>query len=333
MAAPTNTATTLTTKGIREDLEDSIYRVSPEKTPFTSTIGTVKVTNTYHEWQTEALDAPDATNAQLEGDDVGTLGAENVTTRLGNICQIFRKTGGVSRTDEIVKKAGRASELNRQKVLKGIALRTDMEKRFIGNFASNVEAGATPRRAAGLNAFLTSNVSNGAGGSNGGFAGGTVSAATPGTARTFTEALVKSVLATSFGNGAMPSVCFVGGTHKQQFSAFTGIASIRADVKGKSQATIYAGADVYVSDFGAISIVPHQYGMGDAALFVDPEMAAGGTLDGVVRQHGSTANMIFAVPFLVSYISNIMTLEPGDLVLTGTPEGVGPLVPGNVVEV
>ena len=56
-------------------------------------------------------------------------------------------------------------------------------------------------------------------------------------------------------------------------------------------------------------------------------------VDGVVRQHGSTANMIFAVPFLVSYISNIMTLEPGDLVLTGTPEGVGPLVPGNVVEV
>jgi 2-keto-4-pentenoate hydratase/2-oxohepta-3-ene-1,7-dioic acid hydratase in catechol pathway len=43
--------------------------------------------------------------------------------------------------------------------------------------------------------------------------------------------------------------------------------------------------------------------------------------------------MIFAVPFLLSYISKIMTLEPGDLVLTGTPEGVGPLVPGNVVEV
>ena len=56
-------------------------------------------------------------------------------------------------------------------------------------------------------------------------------------------------------------------------------------------------------------------------------------VDGVVRQHGSTANMIFAVPFLLSYISNIMTLEPGDLVLTGTPEGVGPLVAGNVVEV
>lgn len=281
MAAPTNTATTLTTKGIREDLENSIYRVAPEKTPFTSSIGTTKATQTKHEWQTEALDTPDATNAQVEGDDVGTLDAENITTRPANYCQIFRKTGGVSRTDEIVNKAGRKSEMNRQKVLKGIAIRTDIEKRFIGNFASNAESGATPRRAAGINAFLTSNTSNGAGGSNGGWGGSVVAAATPGTTRTFTEALVKGVLATGFGNGAMPTVCFVGGTHKQQFSAFTGIASIRADVKGKSQATIYAGADVYVSDFGAISIVPHQYGMGADALFVDPEFAAVGTLDGI----------------------------------------------------
>lgn len=281
MTAPTNTATTLTTKGIREDLEDTIYRVAPEKTPFTSAIGTTKATNTYHEWQTETLDTPDATNANLEGGDIGTLGAENVTARIGNYAQIFVKSGGVSRTDEVVKKAGRASEMNRQKVLKGIALRTDMEKRFIGNFASNAESGGTARKSAGLNAFLTSNIANGSGGSNGGFSGGTVTAATPGTARTFTETLVKGVLATAFGNGAMPSVCFVGGTHKQQFSAFTGIASIRADVANKKQAVIYAGADVYVSDFGPISIVPHQYGMGADALFVDPEMAAVGTVDGI----------------------------------------------------
>ena len=281
MSAPTNTATTLTTKGIREDLEDTIYRVAPEKTPFTQAIGTTKVTNTFHEWQTETLDAPDATNAQLEGDDVGTLDAENVTTRPANYAQIFRKTGGVSRTDDIVKKAGRASEMNRQKVLKGIAIRTDIEKRFIGNFASNAESGATPRHSAGLNAFLTTNVSNGAGGSNGGFSGGVVSAATPGTARTFTEALVKSVLATAFGNGAMPTQAYVGGTHKQQFSTFTGIASIRADVSNKQQAVIYAGADVYVSDFGKLTIIPHQYGMGADCLLVDPEYASVGTLDGI----------------------------------------------------
>jgi len=56
-------------------------------------------------------------------------------------------------------------------------------------------------------------------------------------------------------------------------------------------------------------------------------------LDGAVRQDGNTAAMIFPVPELIAFVSGIMTLEPGDLVLTGTPEGVGPMQPGQVVEV
>lgn len=58
-----------------------------------------------------------------------------------------------------------------------------------------------------------------------------------------------------------------------------------------------------------------------------------GRVNGEVRQHGHVRDMIFSIPYLVSYISHIMTLEPGDLILTGTPEGVGPLAPGDVVEV
>jgi 2-keto-4-pentenoate hydratase/2-oxohepta-3-ene-1,7-dioic acid hydratase in catechol pathway len=56
-------------------------------------------------------------------------------------------------------------------------------------------------------------------------------------------------------------------------------------------------------------------------------------VNGEVRQHGHVADMAFPIPFLLSYISSIMTLEPGDLVVTGTPEGVGPLRAGDVVEV
>jgi len=63
-------------------------------------------------------------------------------------------------------------------------------------------------------------------------------------------------------------------------------------------------------------------------------------LNGRVLQDGSTGDLIFPVPFLVSYISNVFTLEPGDLILTGTPPGVGwarepkvSLQPGDVVEV
>jgi 2-keto-4-pentenoate hydratase/2-oxohepta-3-ene-1,7-dioic acid hydratase in catechol pathway len=56
-------------------------------------------------------------------------------------------------------------------------------------------------------------------------------------------------------------------------------------------------------------------------------------VNGTQRQHGKSADMAFSIPFLLSYISHIMTLEPGDLVATGTPAGVGKLAEGDIVEV
>ena len=56
-------------------------------------------------------------------------------------------------------------------------------------------------------------------------------------------------------------------------------------------------------------------------------------VNGVVRQRGLGSEMVFSVPVLLAYISQVMTLEPGDIVATGTPAGVGPLLPGDTVEV
>ena len=56
-------------------------------------------------------------------------------------------------------------------------------------------------------------------------------------------------------------------------------------------------------------------------------------VNGKLRQQASTREMIFSVPVLLRYISAVFTLEPGDLILTGTPSGVGPLTPGDRVEV
>lgn len=56
-------------------------------------------------------------------------------------------------------------------------------------------------------------------------------------------------------------------------------------------------------------------------------------VNGVERQRGLSSEMVFSIPSLLAYISRIMTLEPGDLVATGTPSGVGPLVAGDIVEV
>ena len=56
-------------------------------------------------------------------------------------------------------------------------------------------------------------------------------------------------------------------------------------------------------------------------------------LNGDVVQDGSTADLIFDIPTLVAHVSSVMTLLPGDVILTGTPEGVGPMLPGDEVEV
>lgn len=56
------------------------------------------------------------------------------------------------------------------------------------------------------------------------------------------------------------------------------------------------------------------------------------TVNGEVRQHTNTGKMIFRIDYLISYLSMIFSLEPGDLIFTGTPEGVGPVVPGDILE-
>jgi 2-keto-4-pentenoate hydratase/2-oxohepta-3-ene-1,7-dioic acid hydratase in catechol pathway len=56
-------------------------------------------------------------------------------------------------------------------------------------------------------------------------------------------------------------------------------------------------------------------------------------VNGERRQHGKATEMVFPIPMLIAYITKIMTLEPGDIIATGTPEGVGPIHPGDIVEV
>jgi 2-keto-4-pentenoate hydratase/2-oxohepta-3-ene-1,7-dioic acid hydratase in catechol pathway len=67
---------------------------------------------------------------------------------------------------------------------------------------------------------------------------------------------------------------------------------------------------------------------------LDPSKLAIETwLNGEVKQQGNTADLIFAVPELVSFVSNVMTLLPGDVIATGTPSGIGPMQPGDTVEI
>lgn len=67
---------------------------------------------------------------------------------------------------------------------------------------------------------------------------------------------------------------------------------------------------------------------------IDPgNLAVKSILNGKIRQQSSTRNLIFDVPYLVHFISSIMTLIPGDVIATGTPGGIGPMKPGDTIEI
>lgn len=247
---------------------------------------------TVMEWQTETLATPSATNAQLEGDDY-TAAAGNYTTRLGNYCQISAKAFTISRTADVVRTYGRDNETDRLKVIRGLELNRDIEMTAIGNYVSQNESGSNPRKSAGALAWLTTNDSRGASGSDGGFSSGTVAAATNGTQRTFTETLVKTCMANLFssrGGGKRQYTAYMSGAHKQQFAAFNGIASIRKDTPGR-RATIVGAADDYESDFGTISLVPHPYGLTRDCFICDDDMWAIATLDSMkTKRLGATGD-------------------------------------------
>jgi 2-keto-4-pentenoate hydratase/2-oxohepta-3-ene-1,7-dioic acid hydratase in catechol pathway len=70
------------------------------------------------------------------------------------------------------------------------------------------------------------------------------------------------------------------------------------------------------------------------ATNIDPEnVCIRSRVNGVIKQDSCTSNLIFDIPYLLEFISNIMTLEVGDIIATGTPPGVGPFRPGDVVEI
>src|SRR5678815_1074272 len=125
MAAPAALYQTYNQIGIREDLEDIIYDISPMDCYCFNHIARMTAKNTRHDWQTDTLAAPGA-NAYLEGDDfsASTLVA---TTKLSNYTQISRKDIVVSRTSNKVNTAGRKEELAYQLVRKGKELKRDIE--------------------------------------------------------------------------------------------------------------------------------------------------------------------------------------------------------------
>lgn len=279
MTVPTGTYQTYQTVGIREDLSDMIYDLSPVDTPFLSNIGRGKCSQSKFEWQIDSLAAANGANAVIEGDDA-TTNTASATTRLSNHTQLMDKVVRVSSRNQAVNAAGRKNELSYQVAKRAKELKRDQETRLTGNYGDTAGAAAIASTTAGYEAWITSNESRGSGagatqGSAGGYANGKASAATDASStntRTFTEALLKTVIKSCWENGGSPNMVMVGGHNKQVASNFNGIATQYRDNPKAAQATIIGAADVYVSDFGTFSIVPNRFSRAKSALVIDPEM-------------------------------------------------------------
>jgi hypothetical protein len=266
---------TYTAIGMREDLSDVIYSISPTDTPFMSSIGKTKATAVLHEWQTDSLAAATLDNYAVEGATASDA-TMSPTTRVGNRTQIAQKTVKISGTLQSVDKAGRKSEKAYQLAKASSEIKRDMETTLLSNQVAANGDSSTARKLGGLQAWLNSNYSGGTSGVAGNLG---TTARTDGTNRTFTEALLQTVVRSVYASGGNPKVLMVNPAHKQLVSAFTGIAAQRFMAPSNTPTTIVSAADVYLSDFGAISIVPNRFmtstnSCNETAFVLDPDMAA-----------------------------------------------------------
>ena len=271
MAIVTNTFTTYDAVGIREDLANTISNISPEETPFMSNVGSENVSNTFFEWQTDSL-ASTSTTPVINGDDVSSFDATSATTRLGNYTHIRRRTYVIADNLAAVDEAGRADEVAYQVAKRGKELKRDIETVLLDNNARVAGNSSTAPETAGLGAWIATNDSVGTGGAAP--TGDGTDARTDGTQRAFTEAMLKDVMQQAWTSGGNPSMLMVGAFNKQAVSAFAGIAAQRYMAPSDSPTTIVGAADVYMSDFGTLTVVPNRFQRARDAWVLDPEYAS-----------------------------------------------------------
>lgn len=253
MAQPTNTFDTYDAKGIREDLSDIIYNITPDDTPFYSACKKVKATNTLHEWQTDTLRSS-AANAHIEGDDT-SADAAVATVRLGNYTQIFKNAVTIADTEESVDKAGRKNEIAYQTLKIAREQKLDIEKALFENNAREAGDSTTARELAGAGAWVKTNQSVGSGGAAP--TGNGTDARTDGTQAAFTQAKFDTVMESIWTNGGTPDKVYLSPFQMNIALGFTGGGNSRRNIDAASE-TVYNSVDVYVTPWGSVEFTPSR---------------------------------------------------------------------------
>ena len=159
----------------------------------------------------------------------------------------------VSTTDDVVDKAGRSTETAYQLAKASSELKRDMESILLSDQAQTAGDASTARKLQGMQAWVTTNDID---------AGGA-----------FVEQNLKDAMLSAYDEGGEPSMLLVSPKNKVAVSGFTGIAEQRYQAPKSSPTTIIGTADVYLSDFGTLNVVPDRFLDDACALFVDPAMA------------------------------------------------------------
>ncbi|MDP6586322.1 MAG: DUF5309 family protein, partial [Anaerolineales bacterium] len=276
MAQPDNTFDSYDAVGIREDLENVIYDVSPEETPFYTTCKKVTASNTYHEWQTDSLRSS-GSNAHIEGD-ATTAEARTATTRLGNYTQIFKNAVVIPDTDKGLDKAGRASEMAYQVLKIAKEQKLDIEKALFDNNARVAGDATTARELAGTETWFTSTIQNK--GTGGAHAAGTgADARTDGTQTAFTQAKFDAIMQNCWEKGGKPDSVYLSAYLMNLALAFTGNNNQRSTVQA-GDAKVIKSLDVYVTPWGTIEFIPSRENRGRTVHVMQDDMWAVAVLRG-----------------------------------------------------
>jgi hypothetical protein len=251
----TGTQETYDVTNIPEDVLEKIWMFEREETPVSSGATKRKVDSPTPEWQDQALTAAGA-NAMVQGDTF-TVDAQTASVRRKNHTQILRKVISNTGTNQATKHYGYDDQQARSKAIAYRELLRDVEFARVQNVASVVGTTGVAPKMGGIETWATSNVSRGAGGSNGGYNTGTgvTAVATDGTQRVYTEDLFLGVMQTGYDNGSKFNQIHLGSFNKRRMSTFQGAQQRMSEEKSSS-----SSVDVYITDFGKItaSINPQQ---------------------------------------------------------------------------
>ncbi len=250
---------------INEDVMQKIWDISKIPLPLTDMIGTDSHGNEYYEWTQDELAAPITTNAVIDGDDI-TQNDTRTGARVGNHSQTSVKNVKVSTRAIESDTIGRANEVSYQVMMRQQELRRDIEATMCSNNPSITGTDTVAGQSGGLNAWLVTNTSFGAGGSAGGYNTGTglVDAATLGTAEALTETKVRDVAEAIYIEGGNPSYFMAVPSVIRKFSEYlftssARIATLTAETNQKGPAVGVGSVNIFITDFGVtLDLIPNR---------------------------------------------------------------------------